>query len=251
MARALLVGQAASPGTGVGRALLVSDRRAGTAGERPSATCQSEASTTNDEADRLLAAAEAAARELDELAAATVHRAGAETAAVLEAQALLARDPALLRAALERLAAGSSAEVATLEAADRQAAALVALDDPLFQARAADVRDVGRRIARWLTGGAEAELWHADGTAAVLITDDLLPSETAVLRPERVAGLALASGSLVGHTAILARALELPLVLGLGPAILAVDPRAQILVDGSRGHVLIEPEPEEIRALSA
>lgn len=257
MARTLFVGQAASPGVGIGQALVVADRDGGVTtsavsatGAGPSAPRRtSESPGPSDDGDRLRAAADAAARELDELAADTMSVAGASTAAVMEAQALLARDPAVLRPALELVEAGWTAEAALIEATDRHAAALSALDDPTLKARAADVRDVGQRIARCLSGGQVAALWLPDGTPTVLIADDLLPSETALLRSERVAGLALAGGSLLGHTAIVARALELPLVLGLGPAILAVAPRARVLVDGSQGRVLIEPDTEGLPAL--
>ena len=250
MAGALLLGQSASPGVGVGWALHVAERRAGGSadtGGSADAGLPSTLRCADDEGDRLRTAMEAAAEELDRLAVATTAAAGADTAAILEAQALLARDPALLRVALERVSVGATAEAAVHEATERQARLLGALDDPLIQARAADVRDVGGRIARWLSGRQEAGLWHADGTPAVLIADDLLPSEVAVLRPGRVAGLALASGSIMGHAAIVARALELPLVLGLGPAILGVAQRARVLVDGTRGRVLVEPDADEVR----
>lgn len=257
MAGAHFVGQAASPGVGIGRALVVADRGGSVATSAVSATwaepssprLTSESPGSSDSGDRLRAAAEAAARELDEIAAATMSVAGATTAAVMQAQALLARDPAVLRPALELVEAGWTAEAALNEATERHAAALSALDDPTLKARAADVRDVGQRIARCLSGGQVAALWLPDGTPTVLIADDLLPSETALLRSDRVAGLALAGGSLLGHTAIVARALELPLVLGLGPAILAVAPRAQVLVDGSQGRIVIEPDAEDVPAL--
>ena len=242
MARAVLVGQGASPGTGIGRALQVADRRTGgtlDAGPRSTPPDRDE------ESRRIRMAAEAAARELEALAAATAPVAGADAAAILEAQALLARDPALLGSALEQVGAGATAEAAMEAATDRQAALLAALDDPLFQARVADVRDVGGRIRRWLSGGQDTGLWHADGALAVLIADDLLPSEVAVVRPARVAGLALAGGSLVGHTAIVARALEIPLVVGLGGDILRVDTGARVMVDGTQGSILVEPDADE------
>ena len=241
VARAVLMGQGASPGTGIGRALQVADRRTGgtlDAGPRSTPPDRDE------ESRRIRMAAEAAARELEALAAATAPVAGADAAAILEAQALLARDPALLGSALEQVGAGATAEAAMEVATDRQAALLAALDDPLFQARVADVRDVGGRIRRWLSGGQDTGLWHVDGALAVLIADDLLPSEVAV-RPARVAGLALAGGSLVGHTAVVARALEIPLVVGLGGDILRVDTGARVMVDGTQGSILVEPDADE------
>jgi phosphoenolpyruvate-protein kinase (PTS system EI component) len=251
MARAVLVGQAASPGRGIGRALLVATRRAdvalGAAAGFPFGP--SDAATPPDpdeEARRLQAASEAAARELEALASTTPPAAGADAAGVLEAQALLAADPALLGSALQGVAAGMTAKAALQAAVDRHVMAIAALDDPLLRARAADVRDVGGRILRCLSGGPEPGLWHADDSPAVLIADDLMPSEVATVRPEGVAALALANGSLLGHAAIVARALEIPLVVGLGAAILRVDPGAFVLVDGSGGSVVVEPDPDEV-----
>ena len=99
---------------------------------------------------------------------------------------------------------------------------LAAVDDDYFRERAADVRDVGRRVAAILTGGERPDLWHPDGTPAVLVAADLDPSAVATLRPELVAGIALAGGAPTGHAAIVARALGIPLVLGLGSALTAV-----------------------------
>jgi phosphoenolpyruvate-protein kinase (PTS system EI component) len=255
MARAVLVGQAASPGRGIGRALLVAARRADlapdAAAERPFGPADAATPPDPDEeARRLRAASGSAARELEALASTTRPAAGADAAEVLEAQALLATDPALLGSALQGVAAGLTAEAALQAAVDRHVMTLAAIDDPLLRARAADVRDVGGRILRSLSGHPEPGLWHADGSPAVLIADDLLPSEVAVVRPERVAGLALAGGSLLGHAAIVARALDIPLVVGLGPGILHVDPEAFVLVDGTGGSVIVEPGADEIEAPS-
>ncbi len=94
---------------------------------------------------------------------------------------------------------------------------LAAVDDEYFRARAADVRDVGRRVAGILRGEPRPDLWHADGRPAIIVADDLDPSAVATLRPELVAGIALAGGAPTGHASIVARGLGIPLVLGLGP----------------------------------
>ncbi len=69
------------------------------------------------------------------------------------------------------------------------------------------------------------------------------------MRPELITGIALSAGALVGHAAIIARSLELPLVLDLGARVLGVAPDALVLVDGSGGRVLVDPDDDEIRAM--
>jgi phosphoenolpyruvate-protein kinase (PTS system EI component) len=248
MARAILAGVAASPGTGVGRALLVASPSA----DEGTSTVPTAGGTVEDshgEAERLREAFEAAASELEGLAERAAPSVGPDVAAILEAQVLMARDPALVEPAVNAALGGVPADEAVLGAAARQAGVLAALDDPRFRARAADVRDVGRRVTDRLAGRQRQGIWHDDGVPAVVIADDLGPSETATLRPERVAGMALAGGSVTGHAAIVARALGLPLVLGLGAAVLGLAPGSTIGVDGSGGRILIDPDADEIRRL--
>ena len=92
-------------------------------------------------------------------------------------------------------------------------------------------------------------LVHEDGAPAIIVADDLAPSVTATLEPARVAGLALAAGAITGHAAIVARALELPLVLDLGVAVLGVAPDSTVLVDGSSGRVLVDPDADDMRSI--
>jgi phosphoenolpyruvate-protein kinase (PTS system EI component) len=248
MARAVIVGTPASPGTGLGRALIVTppspDEPAGVSGAGTGP------SPATDEAARLRAAFEATAAELTELAERVRSGAGDEVAAILDAQALIALDPALFDSAHDAVASGAHAEDAVRTAANTLATRLDGLEDERFRTRAADVRDVGHRVVRRLAGGESERLAHADGTPAVIVAEDLAPSATATLEPARVAGLALAAGAVTGHAAIVARALGLPLVLDLGVAVFGIAPGSLVLVDGSAGRVLVEPDAEEVRSLS-
>lgn len=243
MARAVIVGTPASPGAGLGRALFVT---APSSEEPVRVTAGSAPTDAAAEAERLRRAFEATAAELSELAARLTSESSQEVAAILEAQALIALDPALLEAALDAVDSGARAEDAVRAASTALAATLDSLEDDRFRARGADVRDVGHRIVRHLTGGANDRLWHADGTPAIVIAEDLAPSATAILQPARVAAIALAAGSISGHAAIVARALGLPLVLGLGPAVFGIAPDSTVVVDGSGGRVLVEPDTDEL-----
>ena len=145
-----------------------------------------------------------------------------------------------------RSTSGTSADVAILDSTDEQAGQLAAVDDEYFRARAADVRDVGRRVADLLCGSRASDLWHADGSPAIIVADDLDPSAVATLRPELVAGIALGGGAPTGHAAIVARGLGIPLVLGLGGATADLTTSAVGLVDGGLGRLIVEPDDADI-----
>ena len=151
MTRNVLVGRAGSPGVGLGRLLLVAPSRTGTR-RRPASRPAIGATDPASERARLLAALDAAATDLEALARQVAVRAGDDIGAIFEAQALFARDPGIVGPALEAIDAGARADVAILDSTDEQAGRLAAVDDEYFRARAADVRDVGRRVADLLCG---------------------------------------------------------------------------------------------------
>ncbi|HET7726178.1 MAG TPA: phosphoenolpyruvate--protein phosphotransferase [Candidatus Limnocylindrales bacterium] len=246
MASAILVGRPGSPGLGTGRLLAV--RPAEVEGPTPAGGAPASPSS---ERDRLAAALEAAAAELEQLAARLSERAGEEIGAIFEAQALFARDPGIVDPALALVADGCAAHEAILRATDEQAQRLASVDDEYFRERAADVRDLGRRVASHVRGEAPPDLWRLDGHPAIIVARDLDPSTVATLRAELVGGIALADGAPTGHAVIVARALGIPLVLGLGPAIDALVEDVDGAVDGSGGRLLIAPAPEELAALRA
>ena len=208
-------------------------------------------------AEATVAAREAAdpERELDRLRAA-IQAAREATAAlresseIFDAQLLLLEDPELLNAATggirgRRLAAEAAWELATKEMAAR----LGALADPYLRARAADVLDVAARVMRNLTGAVPpvASLERPSVVAAY----DLTPSEVQQLDRALVLGLCLEAGSASAHSAILARALGIPTVVGLGPGILDLPEGTLVAVDGERGTVSISPGEEQVRELEA
>ena len=235
MARRLLQGRAGSAGVGVGRLMrLPSTELAG------SMNGSAEVDSGREE-NRLRDALAQASDELAELADATRMRAGDDTAAIFEAQALFVKDPALVDPAIASVGQGVPASEAIRHAAAAQAEILAALDDEYFRARAADIRDVGKRVAAILEGRSRGILMlQAERT--VLAAEDLDASAVAELRPELVAGVALAGGAPTGHAAIVARALGIPLALGLGDALLRIPDGEEVLIDGTAGQLLIAPD---------
>jgi multiphosphoryl transfer protein len=246
MARAILAGRPGSPGVATGRLLRVAPQAARAAANGRSAADPDGRRSPADEEARLRTALERAADQLDQLARQTAVRAGDDIGAIFEAQALFARDVGLVAPALAAIQAGQSAMAAIDGAAAQLAEQLSGVDDAYFRERAADVRDVSRRVSAILEDRSEPDLHHPDGSPAILAAIDLDASVVATLRPELVAGIALSGGAPNGHLAIVARALGLPVVLGLGEGLEAIVDGESAAVDGTRGSLLLDPSPAEL-----
>jgi phosphoenolpyruvate-protein phosphotransferase (PTS system enzyme I) len=119
------------------------------------------------------------------------------------------------------------------------------MNDPYVRERAADVRDVGRRILNRLLGTEREALLRLD-SPVILVARDLDPSLTAGLRRDQVLGFATDEGGSTSHTAILARSLGIPAVVALREAAGFVQPRGIVIVDGVHGRVILDPGPEEL-----
>ncbi len=195
------------------------------------------------ELDRLRVARDAAAAELEALAA-ELTSAGRDEGEIFDAQAMMARDPSLLDAATTAIGEGHDAIGAIRIAAEDVAVQLRALGDELLAARAADVLDVAERIAARLAG---VDRTVTLDRPSIVVAEDIPPSIAASLPRERLLGMALQSGSATSHAAILARAFGIPAVVGvaglletarsLGGAVEAV-----AVVDGDSGEVVFEPD---------
>ncbi|HZP90114.1 MAG TPA: phosphoenolpyruvate--protein phosphotransferase [Actinomycetota bacterium] len=191
--------------------------------------------------EALEAALEATARDIRATRAQVAARAGEQAAAIFDAHALLLEDEDLL-SSLRRaiLSEGRGAAAAWFETIERVAAAWRALDDPYLQARAADVQAVGRQVLAHLTGRAAGPLVVTG--EGVVVAEDLTPADTAGLDPAKVRGIATALGGPTSHSAVLARSLGIPAVVGLGRAILEIPEGTTVLLDGDAG--LLRPNPD-------
>jgi multiphosphoryl transfer protein len=192
------------------------------------------------ETARLDQALAAALEQIRELHREAVARVGADKAGIIEAQADLIGDPGLMDDARVHLRAGRSAEWAWREATETAAEMIAALPNPTLAARAADIRDMARRVLRALAGTSTTRV-VARHQAAVLAADDLCPSETVGLDRDRILALVTAKGGASAHTAILARALGIPAVVGVGDALAAAADGSTVIVDGDRGVVVVQP----------
>ena len=161
---------------------------------------------------------------------------------ILEAQSLMLDDPALVDGAAELIAQGRPADEAVAATLAPFAEMLRASPDPVFQARAADVEDVVAQLSRALHGAGGAP--PAPLQPSILVARDLAPSQTAGLDRALVLGFATEQGSATAHTAILARALGLPAVVGIAGVVDAVEDGQAVLLDGDAGTLMIDPSAD-------
>jgi phosphotransferase system enzyme I (PtsI) len=211
-----------------------------------------EADSSEDEMARYTAALEQAHQELEVVQETILARTGSEEeAAIFEAHAVMLDDPALEQGVRERVEAGLIVERSLQETIDELANMLSSMDDELFAARAADVRDVGCRLLRILLGVPAFSL-SGMSQPAIIVAHDLSPSDTASLEPELALGFCTEVGGLTSHTAILARTLGIPAVVGLGVGFMEkVQDDLQLAMDGETGDVILDPERATLRRFEA
>jgi len=171
---------------------------------------------------------------------------GADLAAIFDAQLLMLDDPILVgRAAAVVRNERVNAEWAVQRALDEAAAVFDDVDDPYLHERKGDLHDVAGRLRMNLRdekGGARDRLQDLDAPC-VLIADELTPSVVAQLDWTRIKGFVTDAGSRTYHTAILARSLGVPAVVGLHDVSRRVPPGVSVIIDGETGEVVIDPTP--------
>jgi multiphosphoryl transfer protein len=199
---------------------------------------------------RLETAVQAARQEIKTLYTQAVAQVGANEAAIFEAHLLFLADPDLLQAAEapiseQRSNAEAAWQQAFLAAADR----FRAMEDAYMQARAEDVLDVGRRVLGQLMGAERPSLAFA--TPSILVAADLTPSDTAQLDPKLVLGICTEVGGATAHSAILARALGIPAIVGLGARLEGLREGQTVALDGGNGRLWIEPDDAKLTNLAS
>jgi phosphotransferase system enzyme I (PtsI) len=187
-----------------------------------------------------------AVKEAQENERAISEKLGRQYGAIFGAHALLLGDPALA-AEIEELVRkqGFAAEYAASLVIRGHVKTLEGLGRAHFAARVADLYDIERCLVRHLTGHRPDHLHHLKEPAIVL-AHDLTPSETAALDPKKVLALVTEAGGRASHTAIMAGALEIPAVVGIGRFLADAPDCDLVIVDGNHGTVIFEPDPETL-----
>jgi phosphoenolpyruvate-protein phosphotransferase len=194
---------------------------------------------------RLEAALEQARLEIQALTTQAQKDVDADTADIFAAHEMFLSDPDLLdqvRAPIETQHV--NAEYAWQESTNQYASQMRSIGDEYLAARATDVEDVARRVTRILQG-VDAQATQLT-EPAIIVADELTPSDTVTLDKQKVLAFCTARGGSTSHVAILAKALGIPSVVGLGTASDQLQGGMQVIVNGSSGEVLLEPDAASI-----
>lgn len=203
-----------------------------------------EVSDTAAELERFRAARETAKEQLAKLYDKALAEAGEDAAMLFEAHQMMLDDLDFVES-IEGMMENDrvNAEAAVSDTGAQFAEMFAAMDDSYMQARAADIRDISARVIGILTG--EGESGIVSDVPCIVAADDLAPSETVQLDKALILGFITAGGSANSHTAILARTMGIPAIIGAGDALQPEMEGKYAIIDGQTGEAVIEPDDAE------
>jgi phosphocarrier protein FPr len=236
--QAVVPGVPASPGLAIGPLRFF---------KRSKYVVEAAAKDLDAEKTHLKEAVAAARVQLKDLYQEVKARSGAGQASIFLAHAEFLDDPELVQAAEAQIETGASAGWAWQQIIEERVNELKKVDDPLIASRAVDMGDVGSRVLSFLAHRIEEGPLMPAGPV-ILLAEDLTPSDTAGLDPAFVLGFCTASGGPTSHSAIIARALGIPAVVGAGPALLNQAEGGEAILDGNRGNLYVAPSPTTLAA---
>ncbi len=202
------------------------------------------------ETRRFEAAVDKAVRQLEKIRrkSESFHGTSAEELGyLLEAHLQMLSSRRLREGVLSRIAERLNAEAAVAQEIESIAAAFDAVEDAYLRSRVSEIREVGQRILRNLTERGFAGFGDLDA-GSVILAEEVTPADTALMDPGKVAGFACALGGAEGHTAIMARSLGIPAVLGAPGVVGGISPGDLVIVDGSEGLVVVNPTKKRLAA---
>ena len=239
----MLKGTNVSSGIGIGNAVIVEEKELVI---RREAVADAAA-----EVERFKGALDTTLKKTEELAADLATRVGEKEAEIMQGHMMLLMDP-MLTGEIETAITGENicAEYAIEQVCTTYADMFASMDDELMQQRATDMRDIKERMQRELLGLESVDI-AALPAGTILVAKDLTPSMTAGIRPENVAGIVTELGGKTSHSAILARALEIPAVVAVPDLMSQVENGHVIVLDGSEGIVYVDPDQAVVDEFSA
>ena len=227
-------GTGASAGIGIGRAVIVEEKELVIKRETvtdPAAEIQ-----------RFKGALEVSMQQTEALAEDLGKRVGEKEAEILKGHIMLLSDPMLVGEIETNIQnEGINAEYAIESVCTMYADMFASMGDELMQQRATDMRDIKTRMQKVLLGVASVDI-AALPAGSVIVAKDLTPSMTAGINPDNVTGIVTELGGRTSHSAILARALEIPAVVALGGILEQVKDGDMVVLDGTDGVVIVDPE---------
>lgn len=230
-------GIAGSAGYGVGKVVIISDAKP----EYENRTI----TDTDAEIKRYDDAVAAFTEKTHAMAEAMKGSVGEHNAEILEGHILLLTDPGMDEITKGAIMSGTCAEAAFESTCDMFAGMFQMADDELTRQRATDIGDIKVRMLKILTGTPDVNISEVPA-GTILVAEDLTPSMTAGIVKENVAGIITAVGGKTSHSAILARALEIPAVLSVDGIVDMVSDGMTAVVDGCDGICILDPSQEEV-----
>lgn len=232
--RQSLTGSAASPGFCQGK-LYILNHQMGRKGARTALKILPRA----DERKRFLIALEKAKIQtlyMEKRVAATLSK---EDAAIFHSHLMIMEDRGVIARITEAIDTDCGAVSAVENVVEHYVAAFSQMEDPYLRQRSADMLDIGRRITDCLEGK-DSRTRLRD--KRIIVADDILPSDMATLNTDKVLGIMTEKGDVNSHAAIMARSLGIPAVLGIEGLLKKVGPRDEAIIDGTSGHIYINPD---------
>ncbi|SDH35042.1 phosphotransferase system, enzyme I, PtsI [Alteribacillus persepolensis] len=233
-----LQGIAASKGIAIAKAFVL---------EQPDLTVEKKSvKAADEETQRFQEAVGTAKAELEQIKEKTLKEMGEDKAEIFAAHLLVLEDPEIINGVTTKIKDEHvNAEFALKELADMYVSMFEGMDNEYMKERAADIRDVSERVLSHLLGVTNTSLAEIQ-EETVVIAEDLTPSDTAQLNLDYVLGFATDIGGRTSHSAIMARSMEIPAVVGTKSATSSVSTGDMVVVDGMDGKVLINPEEGEL-----
>ncbi|ENF2229808.1 phosphoenolpyruvate-protein phosphotransferase PtsI [Salmonella enterica subsp. enterica serovar Infantis] len=241
----MISGILASPGIAFGKALLLKEDEIVIDRKKISAD------KVVQEVERFLSGRAKASAQLEAIKTKAGETFGEEKEAIFEGHIMLLEDEELEQEIIALIKdKHMTADAAAHEVIEGQATALEELDDEYLKERAADVRDIGKRLLRNILGLAIIDL-SAIQEEVILVAADLTPSETAQLNLQKVLGFITDAGGRTSHTSIMARSLELPAIVGTGSVTSQVKNGDYLILDAVNNQVYVNPTNDVIEQLRA
>ena len=241
----MISGILASPGIAFGKALLLKEDEIVIDRKKISAD------KVDQEVERFLSGRAKASAQLEAIKTKAGETFGEEKEAIFEGHIMLLEDEELEQEIIALIKdKHMTADAAAHEVIEGQATALEELDDEYLKERAADVRDIGKRLLRNILGLAIIDLSSIQ-EEVILVAADLTPSETAQLNLNKVLGFITDAGGRTSHTSIMARSLELPAIVGTGSVTSQVKNDDYLILDAVNNQVYVNPTNEVIEQLRA
>lgn len=238
----MLKGVGASSGIGIGTIVCIREESL----DYSKVVFQREA----EEKARLKEAVDTFCKVTQEMAEDIRRRVGEKESEILSGQIMMLSDPFMTGQMEEMIASGSCAEAALDSVCQMYIEMFSNVDDELMRQRATDIRDIRTRMLRLLLGISSVDIASVPA-GTVLVAKDLTPSMTVGLKKENISAILTEIGGKTSHSAILARALEIPAVLGIPQVLDQVSDGQQAIVDGESGEVILSPDEDTLKSYTA